>query len=235
MLRYKQLLHYAGRLPALPASARVAENKVAGCVSQVWVLPRLADGRVFFAADSDSALTKGLAALLVEGLSGSTPAEVLAVTPGFVEALGLRQSLTPSRNNGFLNMLALMQRKTLALVNACGEGAEQEERAAAPAGAPSIGPVQAALRSKLTSALAPSSLAVVDDSAKHSGHNGTHGLRAGETHFGVEVVSAAFEGLGPVARHRLVYAALADELAGGVHALSLVTLTPHEKAKAAGG
>ncbi len=61
---------------------------------------------------------QGLAALLVTGLSGCTPAEIVTVQPDFIEALGLKQSLTPSRNNGFLNMFRLMQRKTLELVAA---------------------------------------------------------------------------------------------------------------------
>ena len=69
--------------------------------------------REIFVADSDSQLTKGLAALLVEGLSGATPKEIMAVEPDFVELLGLGQSLTPSRTNGFMNMLRLMQKKTL--------------------------------------------------------------------------------------------------------------------------
>jgi BolA-like protein 1 len=117
MLRYKQLLFYASKLKPLPEALRCAENKVQGCVSQVWVSPELREGVVFFQADSDSQLTKarsaclggrlsadlrsqGLAALLVEGLSGSTPAEIASVTPDFIEQLGLKQSLTPSRNNG---------------------------------------------------------------------------------------------------------------------------------------
>ena len=74
MARYKQLLFYAAKLPPMPADAHTPANKVEGCVSQVWVVPELrGDGRVYWAADSDSALTKGLAALLVLGLSGCTP------------------------------------------------------------------------------------------------------------------------------------------------------------------
>ncbi|KIY93938.1 SufE-like protein [Monoraphidium neglectum] len=119
MARYKQLLFYAAKLPKMAAEDHVPENKVEGCVSQVWVKPELRDdGRVYWTADSDSQLTKGLAALLVLGLSGCTPQEVLTVQPSFIEMLGLKQSLTPSRNNGFLNMLLKMQRLTLELVAA---------------------------------------------------------------------------------------------------------------------
>lgn len=86
---------------------------------QVWVKPTIKeDGKIYWQADSDSQLTKGLAALLVKGLSGCTPQEICSVTPDFIEMLGLKQSLTPSRNNGFLNMLKLMQKKSLALAAA---------------------------------------------------------------------------------------------------------------------
>eukprot|EP00882_Tetradesmus_deserticola_P029910 GHRQ01033545.1.p1 GENE.GHRQ01033545.1~~GHRQ01033545.1.p1 ORF type:complete len:225 (+),score=69.24 GHRQ01033545.1:316-990(+) len=117
MARYKQLLFYAAKLPVMPAEQHQPENKVEGCVSQVWVLPELRDdGKVYWTADSDSQLTKGLAALLVLGLSGCSPAEILSLQPGFIEMLGLKQSLTPSRNNGFLNMFLKMQKLTLGLV-----------------------------------------------------------------------------------------------------------------------
>lgn len=112
--RYKQLLHFAGRLAPLPAELRTREHKVQGCVSQVWVVPCLgADGRLSWRADSDSQLTKGLAALLVEGLSGLTPEQVAAMSPSFIQDLGFAEALTPSRNNGFLNMFKLMQRRAL--------------------------------------------------------------------------------------------------------------------------
>lgn len=59
---------------------------------------------------------QGLAALLVQGMSGSTAADIVAIPPDFIDRLGLQQSLTPSRNNGFLNMFRLMQRKSLEIV-----------------------------------------------------------------------------------------------------------------------
>ena len=88
----------------------------------------------------------------------------------------------------------------------------------------------ATIRDKLMSAFAPSLLEVVDESARHAGHAGaTRGDGSqGETHFQVRLVSAAFEGVPRVERQRRVYAALAAELAGPVHALSLKALTPAE-------
>ncbi len=86
--------------------------------------------------------------------------------------------------------------------------------------------VRATLEQKLTAALAPSRLEVIDDSASHAGHAGAH--VEGESHFKVEVVAESFEGLNRVARQRLVYAALAEELAGRVHALEVSARTPGE-------
>jgi BolA protein len=86
------------------------------------------------------------------------------------------------------------------------------------------------MRAKLTERFAPTRLEITDDSAHHIGHAGHPGGagQGGETHFTVVVVSAAFAGLGRVARQRLVYETLAAELAGGVHALALTTLTPDD-------
>lgn len=114
--KYEQLLFYGKNLNPLDTQFKTSENKVQGCVSQVWVRAYLdSEKNVVFEADSDSVLTKGLAALLVQGLSGRPVGEILRVSPDFVVLLGLQQSLTPSRNNGFLNMLKLMQKKAIQL------------------------------------------------------------------------------------------------------------------------
>uniref|UniRef100_A0ACD5YH26 Uncharacterized protein n=1 Tax=Avena sativa TaxID=4498 RepID=A0ACD5YH26_AVESA len=114
--RYKQLLAYAARLPAMDPSLKTEANRVRGCVSQVWVhaAPEAeAPGCVRFQADSDAQLTKGLAALLVLGLSGAPARDVAMVPVEFIEMLGIRQSLSPSRNSGLLNMINLMKLKAL--------------------------------------------------------------------------------------------------------------------------
>ncbi len=88
--------------------------------------------------------------------------------------------------------------------------------------------VRAAIERKLTEALAPTRLEVVDDSGRHAGHAGHR--PGGESHFSVRVVSAAFAGKSRVERHRMVNTVLADELAGPVHALQLTAQTPEEAA-----
>ncbi|MBV8776492.1 MAG: BolA family transcriptional regulator [Alphaproteobacteria bacterium] len=87
------------------------------------------------------------------------------------------------------------------------------------------------IRRKLTARLAPVQLDIVDDSARHAGHLGHPGGagQGGETHFTVTIVSAVFAGMSRVARQRLVYETLTDELKNGVHALALKTLTPAER------
>jgi BolA protein len=87
-------------------------------------------------------------------------------------------------------------------------------------------PISDAIRKKLTSAFAPLRLEVVDDSDRHHGHAGHR--EGGESHFNVLIESAAFEGVGRVARQRQIHAALAQELAGPVHALSVKALAPGE-------
>jgi BolA protein len=85
------------------------------------------------------------------------------------------------------------------------------------------------IREKLIAAFTPVDLVIEDESARHAGHSGAR--PSGETHFQVRIVSAAFEGLSRVERQRRVYAVLADEMRGPVHALALTTLTPGEASR----
>ena len=88
------------------------------------------------------------------------------------------------------------------------------------------GPVAKRLREKLEWAFAPLTLAIEDESSRHSGHSGAR--EGGESHFRVRIVSSAFKGLTRVERQRQVYAVVADEMDAGLHALALTTLTPEE-------
>ena len=89
-----------------------------------------------------------------------------------------------------------------------------------------MGAILEAIQGKLQTAFEPTRLEIVDDSARHAGHAGAR--EGGESHFNVTIESAAFAGMARVARQRMVYQALADELAGPVHALSLKALAPGE-------
>jgi cysteine desulfuration protein SufE len=84
-------------------------------VSQVYVVGQLREGRLHWQGDSDAAITKGLLALLIEGLEGLEPAAAAAIDPAFLAETGLQASLTPSRANGFLNILRMMQAQASAL------------------------------------------------------------------------------------------------------------------------
>ena len=89
-----------------------------------------------------------------------------------------------------------------------------------------MGAIFDAIRNKLTDALAPTRLEIEDDSARHAGHAGARS--GGESHFNVTIEASAFDGQTKVARQRMVYRALAEELAGPVHALSVKALAPGE-------
>ena len=114
--KYEQLLWYAKKLPELPESAKTPENKVNGCVSQVYITAELEDGKVTYQGDSDAQLVKGLVAFLIEGLNQLPPEDIIKLRPDFIADTGLEVSLTPSRANGFYNIFKLMQKKALELL-----------------------------------------------------------------------------------------------------------------------
>ncbi|MFM8604412.1 MAG: SufE family protein, partial [Cyanobium sp.] len=118
----------AKKLDPLPDELRQEAFKVKGCVSQVYVMGSLNNGKLHWQGDSDAQITKGLLALLIEGLEGLSPAEAAAIDPAFLAATGLQASLTPSRANGFLNIFRMMQAQAAGLAAAAeptGSGAGQ--------------------------------------------------------------------------------------------------------------
>lgn len=109
--RYEQLLWLAKKLDPFPADAKIEANKVQGCVSQVYVIASLEDGKLQYCGDSDAQITKGLVAFLIRGMNGLTPEEIADLSPDFIKETQLDVSLTPSRANGFFNIFKMMQQK----------------------------------------------------------------------------------------------------------------------------
>lgn len=240
-LRYQQLLFMAKSLPPMDDRLKIDANKVPGCLSVVHVHAKLdEEKKVVLEGDSDAQLTKGLIALLIEGLQGATPEQVLAVNPQFIAASRLNVSLTPGRNSGFLNMLRTIKSKVSELVSSEGNGIESngnpgngkegaEENGGGNGGFDEIPgrPVYSAIMKKLR-LLKPVKLEVDDDSAKHAGHAGSRGFN-GESHFSVRIVADAFESLSLVKRHKLIYTLLDEEFRQQkLHALSIDAKTPSE-------
>ena len=117
--RYEYVLWLAKNLPILPKDLRLKTTKVKGCISEVYVLGILAEGKIQWKGYSDALITKGLLAFLIKGLNDLSPNEVLSVNEKFIEMTGLSKSLTPSRSNGFLNIFLTMksQAKNLSLTS----------------------------------------------------------------------------------------------------------------------
>ena len=115
--RYEYVLWLAKKLDPLPPEQQTDDLRVKGCVSQVFVRGDLDKGVMRWQGDSDALITKGLLALLIQGLNGLTPEQVQAVDPSFIEATGLQASLTPSRANGFLNILRMMQNQAASFIS----------------------------------------------------------------------------------------------------------------------
>lgn len=212
----------------MEAEYMIPSNKVPGCLSSVYVhASRAADDpqKIVFTGDSDSQLTKGLVTLLVNGLSGHTYEEIERVDAKFIQYAGIGASLTPGRNNGFLNMLGVMKHKAKQLAtadtDADGSGGAQSSATAWK------GRMHTALEQKLA-LLQPTQLTVENVSRQHAGHAAVQGVSSKETHFNVHIVAPCFAGLSRVQRHQMVYTVLAAEMKSGIHALSITARDPSE-------
>src|SRR5689334_17510754 len=91
--KYRHIITLGKQLPVMAESLKTDDNKVRGCQSQVWLHARFENGKIFFEADSDAAIVKGLIAVLLQVYSGHTPAEILAQPPEFIQELGLNANL----------------------------------------------------------------------------------------------------------------------------------------------
>lgn len=238
--RHKQLLYMASKLPGVEESVYVPENKVPGCLSTVHVDCTVEKGEeeglvVNYFGDSDGLLTKGLLALLIRGLSGCTPDQIEAVDPQFIQAAKISQTLTPGRNNGFLNMLAVMKRKASEASEKDSAGVDGGTTTVATAvenSAETVSdetddkPMYTAIISNLMM-LKPTSITLTDNSAQHVGDAGAKGWEDGESHFALEIVSEAFDGLNVIKRHKLIYMLL-GEVMPKIHALEIDAKTSSE-------
>lgn len=109
MDRYQYIIEMGQSLPPLSETDKTDENIVNGCVSQVWLTAQTADGQIEYNADSDAVITKGLIALLMRVLSGHDPQEIIDADLAFVDAVGIRQHLSPNRSNGLNAMIKKMK------------------------------------------------------------------------------------------------------------------------------
>ena len=107
--KYEFILWLGKKLKVPNNSILIPENKVQGCVSEVFVKASFQDGKLYWEGYSDALITKGLLAFLINGMNELTPKEVVNINNKFIEDTGLKASLTPSRSNGFLNILLKMQ------------------------------------------------------------------------------------------------------------------------------
>ena len=107
--KYEYILWLGKKLKEPDSSIISSENKVSGCVSEVFVKASIHGGKLSWEGYSDALITKGLLAFLINGLNELTPKEVVNINKKFIEETGLKASLTPSRSNGFLNILLKMQ------------------------------------------------------------------------------------------------------------------------------
>ena len=118
--KYEYLIELGKALEAYPEEEKTEDKLIKGCQSRVWLDYELKDGKLYFRADSDAIITKGIISLLISVYSGRTPAEIAADDFGFVDQIGLRENLSPTRANGLVSMIETIK-------NAAKEMAEKEE------------------------------------------------------------------------------------------------------------
>ena len=108
MDRYAMLIEMGKDCPMIDAQYRNDNYLINGCQSRVWLHAKLEDGKVYFSADSDAVITKGIINLLIKVLSGQKPSDIIAADMSFLDEIGLKEHLSPTRSNGLLSMVKQM-------------------------------------------------------------------------------------------------------------------------------
>ncbi len=110
MDKYEYLIELGKNLDSYPESAKTDEKLIKGCQSRVWLDYKVEDGKIFFIADSDAIITKGIISLLISVYSGRRASEIADDDFGFIEKIGLKENLSPTRVNGLASMIATIKR-----------------------------------------------------------------------------------------------------------------------------
>lgn len=114
MDRYNYIIELGKELPLISDEYKTEKYLISGCQSQVWLHADYQDGRIFFTADSDAIITKGIVNLLIRVLSGQTPQDILNAPLDYINRIGLREHLSPTRSNGLASMIKQMKMYALA-------------------------------------------------------------------------------------------------------------------------
>lgn len=109
MDKYNLLIEMGKDTPVIDAQYKTNNHLISGCQSRVWLHASFTDNKVFFTADSDAVITKGIVNLLIRVLSGQSPDTILAADMGFLDQIGLKEHLSPTRSNGLLSMIKQMK------------------------------------------------------------------------------------------------------------------------------
>jgi len=112
--KYEYVIQLGKDLPLIEEKYKTDDNLIRGCQSRVWMHPEYKDGKIFFTADSDAVITKGLVSLVILVLSGHTPKEIVDADLYFIDAIGLSSHLSPTRSNGLLSMVKQIKLYALA-------------------------------------------------------------------------------------------------------------------------
>lgn len=115
--KYDYLIELSDSLPAIAPEHRTEQYVIKGCQSRVWVDARVEEGKIFYSADSDAIITKGIIALLIRVMNGRTPQEIVDLDLYFIDAIGLGENLSPTRSNGLIAMIKQMKMYALALIS----------------------------------------------------------------------------------------------------------------------